>query len=242
MDNFFLQRYPDMAAFAQNQVSIPGKMEVIWQPLYDRLLYPTAGVAGALTFFSQPVGSGQSTEDGTVAGTLKSLADTNMTQQGQLPSPQAFFCTGMEFKVDAGDVSTANTFSTIPPTFYNATGAATVQAGLNDENAIYKSGVVNLTVADKSYFRLAPLGAFPQSAKARADVAAATAGTNAQPNAFGAQFMFIDGEPRYFDPGFGIPTGMNFAVTVSWAALVATAANNARIQCQLKGWLFRAAQ
>lgn len=240
--NSFTQQYPDMADFTRNQVAIQGKLEVVRQPLYDRILYTAAGIAGNMTFFATPQGAGQSTEDGTVAGTTKSLADTNMTQNGQLPAPQAFWCDGIEFNVDAGDVSTANTFSTIPPTFYNATGAATVQAGINDKNAILNSGVVTFSIGQKPYFQLSPLAQFPSQAKLRADLAAATAGTNAQPNAFGAQLMFVDGEPRHFNPGYGIPTGMNFAVTVFWPAMVATAANNARIQCQLKGWLFRAAQ
>jgi len=196
-----------------------------------------------LTFFATPQGAGQSTESGTVAGTTKSAADTNMTQNGQLPAPQAFWIDGIEFSVDPGSTATANTYATIPPTLFNATAAATVQAGINDQNIVLNSGAVSLSIAQKDYFNLSPLAQFPAQSRKRLDMSSGIAGSNAQPAAYGAQFMYIDGEPRTFDPGFGIPTGMNFAVRVFWAALQATPSGfNARIQCQLKGWLFRAAQ
>lgn len=239
--NMFIQKYPDMADFVNNSVGIAGKLEVIRQPLFDRIHYPTAGIVGDMTFFATPQGAGQSTESAAAAGTSKSAADTNMTQNGQLPAPQAFWVDGLEFTVDPGSVSTTNVYTSLVPTFYNTTPASTVQAGVNDQLTILNAGAVSFSIAQKDYFNLSPLDQFPPQARKRIDGSMAISGT--QTSMGGTQFMYIDGEPRFFDPGFGIPTGMNFAVKVRFASLQATPSGfNARIQCQLKGWLFRAAQ
>lgn len=239
--------YPTLEEFAANMAAIQGKLEVIKQPLYDRILYPTAGLAGALTFFANPQGNGQSSESGTAAGTTKGVQDTNMTQNGQLPSPQAFWIDNVQVFADAGSVATANTYVTQVPTLFNATAAATVQAGVNDLNAILNSGALNLNIGQKPYFTLGPLYMFPGQARKRLDSSVAIAGTNAQPAAFGTSLFYADGvagEPvRQINPGIGIPTGMNFNVTLNWAAAVATPSGfNARIAVHLGGWLFRAAQ
>ena len=241
--NIFAMKYPDIFAFANAQVGLAGKLEVIRQPLYDRILYPTAGTAGTFTFFGTPQGNGQSTVSGLAAGAAKTLEDTNMTQNGQLPAPQAFWADGLEFTVDAGSVATANTYVTQVPTVFNLTAAATVQAGVNDQNAIYNAGVASLVIGQKPYFQLGPLDQFPPQSRKRADTSSGVAGTNAQPGIQGLQFMYIDGDARVLEPGLGIPTGMNFALNLSYFAAIATPSGfNARIQAQLKGWLFRAAQ
>lgn len=239
------QNFPDLNSFAANIAAVLGKIEVIKQPLYDRILYPTAGI-GALTFFSTPQGSGQSTESGVGANVAKSLADTNMTQQGQLPSPQAFWVDNIQVIVDPGSVAMANTFTTLSPVIFNATAAATVQAGITDVNTILNSGTLQLTVGQKPYFQLSPLAALPPQYRKRIDASASVTGTNAQPAVYGSQTLFSEGAPmipvRKLDPGIGIPTGMNFSVTMTWPALNATPTNNARIACHMDGWLFRAAQ
>ena len=221
-------------------------VEMIRQPLYDRLFYPTAGIAGSLTFFSGPIGSGQSTESTAVSGSAKTLADTNMTNQGLLPAPQAFWIDSIQIAVDPGSVSTANVFTLIDPTFYNATAAATVGAGLNDKMKIQNSGFVQLTVGTKPYLQLAPILRFPPAVRLRADSAVSLAGTNNQPAGFGTELGYADGVPGMqvftMNPGVGIPTSVNFSLTISWPIAIATAANNARIQVLLDGWLLRAVQ
>lgn len=65
---------------------IAGGRDIITQPLYDTLQYPTAGTSAPLRFFTTPLGAGT-----TLFGTGgKNLSDTNMRQAGQLPSPQTF--------------------------------------------------------------------------------------------------------------------------------------------------------
>ena len=241
------QSYPSISQFVNGQAQLRGAVELIDQPLYDRTLYPTAGVAGALTFFGTAQGSGQSTESGAAAGTTKGLVDTNMTQQGQLPSPQAFWVRDIQVLVDPGSVSTALLFATQPPTFFNATAAATVQAGINDKNAILNSGVLELSVGQKPYLQLGPLSQFPPQMRTRLDMAAGIAGTNAQPAAFGGAVLFSEGlgaNPlRDLDPGVGIGTGVNFAVKLTWPGLIVTASGfNARIAVHLGGWLIRSVQ
>jgi hypothetical protein len=239
------QNYPSLAQFVAGQAQFRGAVELIDQPLYDRILYPTAGVAGSLTFFSTPQGSGQSTESGAAAGTTKGLVDTNMTQQGQLPSPQAFWVRDIQILVDAGSISTASLFATQTPVAFNATAAATVQAGITDKNAILNSGVLNFSVGQKPYLQLGPLSQFPPQARIRVD-AAAMAGTNAQPAAYVTQLLYSDGcqgiPTRTLDPGVGIGTGVNFQVQLTWPGLIATPTNNARVAVHLGGWLIRSVQ
>jgi hypothetical protein len=61
--------------------------DVIAEPRYDTVTLPTAGI-GTLTFFSVPIGQGQSAYG--AAGVAKTAADTNMELAGQLPNPYAF--------------------------------------------------------------------------------------------------------------------------------------------------------
>ncbi len=63
---------------------IPGLLERIQQPLYDRNTVATSGT-GQLNYFQVPLG-------GTVAGsaTPKTQVDTNMDQGGSLPYPKNF--------------------------------------------------------------------------------------------------------------------------------------------------------
>jgi hypothetical protein len=63
---------------------IPGLLERIQQPLYDRNTVATSGT-GQLNYFQVPLG-------GTIAGSLlpKTQVDTNMDQGGSLPYPKNF--------------------------------------------------------------------------------------------------------------------------------------------------------
>lgn len=244
-----VQNAPSLEQFVKGFVvaNKGASAELLDQPLYDRIVYPTAGVAGNLSFFTTPIGSGQSSESGAAANTAKSIVDTNMTQQGQLPAPQAFWVKNVQVDVDPGSVNTATLFATQPPTFFNATAAATVQAGANDKNAILNSGALLLSVGTKPYLQGASLKRFPPITRLRADTSTGLAGTNAQPGAMGLQYVYADcADPSgvaALDPGFSIPTSMNFVCNLFWPAAIATASGfNARIRVELGGWLIRAIQ
>lgn len=233
-------KYPTLQDFASKQVGLSGKIEIIWQPIFDWNIYPTAGVAQILAF-QNPQGQGQSAQP-IAAASSKTGADTNLTQPGQLPAPQAFWLDGFEVQVDAGSVSTANLFAIQSPNQFNATAAVTVQSGEIDVNSILSSGVFSFTIMQKEYYREGPLYRIPPRTNLRLDAAVGTAGTNAQPNQVGKAKMRAEGMCVRLDPGLGISTSANFQAQLTWPALVPTAANNARIGTFLNGWLFRAAQ
>ena len=230
--------YPTLETFAANQVGRLGKMEILWQPLWDSMLYPTAGVLNLL-FFQTPQGQGQSAQP-IAAAAVKSAQDTNMTQPGQLAAPQAFWVDGIECQVQAGSVSTANLFASPATTVFAAANAATVQTGENDESLILSSGMLSLTIMQKEYYREAPLFRFPPRSVMRLDGNQST--TSATAGIVSKNKLWNAGKPVKLDPGFGIATSANFQVALTWPAVVATAANNARIVVYLPGWLFRAAQ
>ncbi len=234
------QAYPTLEQFAAHIAAVLGKIEVIEQPLYDRLIYPTAGPA-ALQFFTVPQGGGQSSESGNAAGVAKTFADTNMTQNGQLPAPQAFWVDNVQVHVDAGSVATANTYVTQAPTGFNAVAAATVQAGENDVNIVLNSGLLVMTVGQKPYLRGAPLYGFPPQVHKRLDIGVAN--NSATTSEVVKASMYSEGKLRTLDPGIGLATGFNFDVTLAWSAANATPSGfNARVAVWLGGWLFRAAQ
>lgn len=233
------QSYPTLSQFAAHIAAVLGKIEVIEQPIYDRIVYPTAGIA-ALQFFTVPKGAGFTSESGAVAS-AKTIADTNMTQNGQLPAPQAFWIDNIQVFVDPGSDATANEYATALPTVFAAAAAATVQTGENDCNAILNSGVLTLTVGQKPYFVGAPLYTFPPQAGKR--INAALAHNSATVGVVSKALLFSEGKLRTLDPGIGLATGFNFDVTIQWPVLQVTPSGfNARIGVWLGGWLFRAAQ
>jgi hypothetical protein len=233
-----ISKYPTLQDFARNQVGIAGKLEIYWQPIFDWNIYPTAGL-NQMLIFQNPQGSGFSAQP-IGAAAPKTNADTNLSQAGLLPAPQAFWVDGWEIQVDAGSVATANLFAVQTPNQFNAVAAAAVQSGEVDVNSILSSGVFSFTIMQKEYYREGPLYRLPPRANLRIDSAIAT--TSATTAQVGKAKMRAQGNPVRIDPGLGISTTSNFQAQITWPALVATAANNARIGCFMNGWLFRAAQ
>lgn len=234
------QQYPTLEQFAANVAAVIGKIEVIEQELYDRIIYPTAGLA-VMSFFQVPKGAGFSSES-QAAATAKTLADTNMTQNGQLPAPQAFWVDNIQVEVDPGSVSTANLYTTRPT--MELTGAAAAIAtngGILDKNLILNSGLLTFSIGPKPYYNNGPLSTFPPRSQKRIDTALTMVGVGSGLTV--NNNMWVAGDVRTLDPGLGIPTGMNFGVDITWQALQATPSGfNARVKCSLGGWLFRAAQ
>lgn len=61
--------------------------EDLWQPLYDRERYPTAGTAGSISFFKiAKGGTATLNRGGTVAAISKTWRDTNMETSGVMPA------------------------------------------------------------------------------------------------------------------------------------------------------------
>jgi len=234
-----LSKYPTLTDFARNQVGINGKVEIYWQPLFDWNLYPTAGTAQILVF-QNPQGQGQSAQP-IAAAAPKTNADTNLTQPGQLPAPQAFWIDGFEIQVDAGSVATANLFAIQTPNAFAAVAAAAVQSGEVDVNSILSSGVFSFSVMQKEYYREGPLYRIPPRVNLRLD--SSLASNSATTAEVSKAKLRAEGNPVRIDPGLGIATSANFQAQMTWPALVATTSGfNARIGVFMNGWLFRAAQ
>jgi hypothetical protein len=214
-------------------------LEGIRQSLYDNALYPTAGLVQFL-FFSQAKGSGLTTAVGAVAGTPKTIADTNLDVGGQLPAGKGFCVTSIEVPFYAGSVSTANTYTLAAPAGYLAQAAATVVAQANDINSFYQSGSLQLYIASKVCLEEAPLMRFPPKCALNLEAAISQAGTNATNAALWALSVKAAGRPYMVEPPIYFEPSVNFNVSINYPAVVATPSGfNARVGVILDGYMYR---
>lgn len=234
------QAIPSLAQVKSYSTTGSG-LEGVRQSLYDHLLYATAGQT-QFNFFSQQRGSGFTTALGGVAGTPKSIADTNLDVQGMLPSGKAFCATSVEVTFYAGSVSTANTYTPASPVLFNSTAAAAVAAAVADVNSFYQSGSLQFYIATKVVLEEAPLMRFPPKCFLNLDAAIALAGTNGQPEAFGVASVKASGRPYMLEPPIYIEPNVNFVCALNFPAAVATPSGfNARVGVILDGYLYRLA-
>lgn len=214
-------------------------MEIIYQPLYDTALYPTAGQT-VLPFFATPRAQGLSAQPGN-ANAVKDINDTNMVLAGQLQRGQAFFIDNVGIDFQPGAVSTANTFTIQIPSAFAAANAAAVQAGAHDVNAFYTAGGLSLVIGTKPYLNDAPLLKFPPPFRFELDVAlsstSATAGENVK------EKLKAGGMLYRINPGLSITDGQAFSVNLTWPVAVATPSGfNGSAKVMLGGWLARPVQ
>lgn len=238
-----MERDYSLADLDRYDVNAPGAVEKVRQRLFDFQIYPTAGTT-QMTFFAQPKGQGNSSSPGN-AGNVKTYADTNMELAGQLPSPQAFIAESIEIVTFAGSSTAANTFATVTPMEFSTTAAATVDASINDVNAIGVAGWLDLYIGSKTYLRDAPLGAFPPKTFLALDAAVALQGNGQTVTSTMATIANAkwSGRPYYLDPPITLRATQNFNITLNWPVAVATPSGfNARIGVILDGVLFRKAQ
>jgi hypothetical protein len=229
---------PTAADFNSRRVTNPGQSEIIRQRLYDYQLYAYAGTT-QLSFFQQAVGSGLTSAVSSTVGAVKTLWDTNMTLPGSLASGSAYMVESIEVVFFPGSVQTANTYTPIGMSVFNATAAAAVNAALNDNNTFYQSGLLEFNILSKNYLRETPLLAFPPKANFALDAAissnSATTALNSLAQARAA------GRPYYIDPAISIQPAVNFEVVLKWPAATALAFN-ARVGVILDGYFMRASQ
>jgi hypothetical protein len=229
---------PTAADFNARRVTNPGQSEIIRQRLYDYQLYAYAGTT-QLSFFQQPVGSGLTSAIGSTVGAVKTLWDTNMTLGGTLPSGQAYMVESIEVVMFPGSVQTANTYTPIGMSTFNATAAASVAGALNDVNTFYQSGMLEFNILSKNYLRETPTLAFPPKANFALDAAVASnSATTAEVALAQARAA---GRPYYIDPSISLQPAVNFEVVIKWPAAVALAFN-ARVGVILDGYFMRASQ
>lgn len=219
---------PDLATFQKYGVNVVGVTDVIWQPLYDHLAYPAAGVS-SLEFFQ--VQRGQGTTTAPNATGVKTLSDTNMTLAGQLPQPQSHLTLGVSFRFYPG----------VAP---GEGGVTNANAGrfVNDVWNVFRSGSVQFIVGEKPRIQEAPLGKFGSNVSLGGFSSMADQTTAAASSFSQVDYAYIR-SPIYRIAASAIPWGQNFKVVVDFPALVTLpSAAAARIGCDLHGWLARAAQ
>lgn len=127
----------------------PGQMEAVNDDLYDSATYALAGTTTSYTFFQSIVG--------------KTLADTNMTLNGQLPAGLTFEVRAIEIFMFPGVNPSAA--ATVPTT----TGG--VNNFINDVYTLCKAGYLQFNILAKPYLVQAPIGRFPPSQKLTVEAA-----------------------------------------------------------------------
>jgi len=233
-----MQQMPTAADFNSRRVTNPGQSEIIRQRLYDYQLYPNAGTT-QLSFFQQAVGSGLTTAVGSTVGAVKTLWDTNMTLPGSLASGSAYYVESIELVFFPASATTADTYTPIGMSVFNATASAAVNAALNDTNTFYQSVLLEFNILSKNYLRETPLLAFPPKANFALDAAVASnSATTAEVALAQARAA---GRPYYIDPAISIQPAVNFEVVCKWPSAVSLTFN-ARVGCILDGYFMRASQ
>ena len=212
-------KMPDLVALSNYNVNRRDEGEGFWQPLYDYQTYALAGQT-SLRFFAIPRGQGG-----------KTLADTNMSSAGVLPTPIQELVTGIQIVLYPG----------INP---GRTGDfANTGDYWNDIKAVAESGFLEFTIGSKVYCTDAPLNAFPPAfrlsgAAALADATTAAAALHSQ-----IDYASFAGPTYAINPGIRLISNQNFDVTLSWPTAVALPSGvDARIGVRLLGWQYRLSQ
>jgi hypothetical protein len=214
----------------QAHVTQLSNQDIIWAPLFDANSY--VGTTGhlQLTFFLSPIGTGATSAPG--AAGPKTIADTNMTAQGQLTQGNDFFMVGQEVVFYPGENP----------------GSVEVSASLgefiNDTYVFSKSGTLTLQIgSNRQYIQDGPMAMFPPLTRLSvASALASIAGITGTQNVAEVTYAAMGGSPYNITPVY-ITATLGFNETFSWPALVPLpSGNNARIFSRLDGWLIRNSQ
>lgn len=222
------RQVPSKDTFARYGINVDQVDDISWQPLYDYNVYAAAGQA-SLNFFQQQSGAGTTSHPGSSG--VKTVADTNMTIAGMLPSPQKFLVVAIGIDMIPGSVPGAGAVA-------NTTGGR----NWTDVNAVARSGSLIFTVGQKQVLLEAPLGKFPcqhgltgSAAMSDQTTAAATLFSQVDYARFGGNVYSI--------VPVAIPSAQNFQVTLTWPNVVALPSTVAgRIGVNLFGYLLKKAQ
>lgn len=204
-----------VGALSKFGVNISGAVEEVSWTLYDYLTYAAAGQT-ELRFFQTPNGQG-----------TKTLADTNMTLAGQIPSGQNFLVMAIALDFYGGENPERNT------------AAADVGDYLNDNWVVSKGGYLEFQIGSKLYKQEGPLGAFPTPYRLAGQGAAAS---TVAATSYVQDYAAMSGQLHAIIPTL-ITSNQNFSVSLKWPTAVALTSGSAgRIGARLIGRLFRNAQ
>lgn len=210
---------PHIDALQEYNVNRAGQPEVIWQPLYDYLVYPMAGATN-FTFFQRAVGS--------AAGVT--YADTNMSIPGMLPRPQEFLITGIQIYFKPGNaVSRA------------ALAVAVVPENINDINDIvFGNSFMKLFIGAKDYLIDAPIAKFPPVFGIAGLSAYMGQTTTADVNGRFTDYGKSAGRYYSITP-VKVPANQNFNVSIQFPTAIAASVSGT-IGVILDGFLYRLSQ
>lgn len=229
-----------MNTLLENRVINPLVTEVTRQAAYDYALYPAAGQT-SFSFFQNPIGQGVTSAVGATVGGVKTYADTNMTNAGMFPKPQAMVVESLEVSFEPGSSAAASTFVPADVSVFAAANAAAVLASLNDVNTIRQSGWLEWFIGTKTYLWEAPIGRFP--AKVGMELKAAIATTSATAGEVAAAYAQHSGKIYMVSPEITLDSLVNFSVNLKFPNAVATpSGKNGRIGVILDGVLYRNGQ
>lgn len=204
--------------FSNNRVNLPDTIETIWEPLYDSVTYPAAG-ATSLTFFQEQIGK---------AG--KTLKDTNMDLDGQLPKGKAFLVTGIQLAFYSGldsDMAHDGDFPLDP----NVT---------SDVRTFTENGHLIFRIQSKDYLRQAPLGKFPPVE--RLTVSSSLGGDNPAGDTKLTSIEYAAPCGREFSiNGVLLESNQNFSIELRDLPALPSA-QDGKIVCTLNGFIARNAQ
>lgn len=215
-------------------VGVAGQQDVIWNPLYDSIAYPSAGQL-LFSFFANPQGQGTSSTPGAGA-VAKSIYDTNLQIGNQLTAGNEFYQIGSESLFYPGISNASGTPGILPG---RSNVPTTVGTFVNDIYAVGAGGVKTLTVGtDRKYIQDGPLSIFPPATRLALAAAIAggttTAGNEIAYAAWSGETYTI--VPIYFQ------SNQNWTLTVQFAALIPLPSGVVgRLMERMRGYLVRQA-
>ena len=232
---------PTAAQLQQYIVGVAGQQDVIWDPLYDAIAYPSAGSLN-FSFYSNPIGQGTSSAPG--AGAVpKTIFDTNLTIGNQLTSGNAFLAVGSEnlFFPGVNNSTTPTVAFAVEPGRSNV--PTTIGIFVNDVYNVGNGGNKILAIGtDRPYITDGPLNMFPPATRLAMAVAIANEGSTTGAGA-GSEISYAawSGEIYNIAPIF-IQPNQSFTMVVTFAALIPTPSLQiGRLMDRLRGYLIRQA-
>ncbi len=184
----------DPGQFAKYRTQMRESPEDIWQPIYDRKNYPAAG-AFELVYFSIPVGGSDTLiRAGTAASVTKTRRDTNLEQQGVIPTKA--------FKIHGFSLCFIPVQQAVSATALGGTGST--GSILDDMMRLAYGGFMEFRIVDKPYLYL-PLHKIPGTGVFRGTGFAAATGAMVAESAGGPgtgapRDIYWIGIPLVLDP------------------------------------------
>jgi hypothetical protein len=228
---------PSAAQLTSYTVGVSGTQDVIWDPLYDSIAYPSAGSL-QFSFYSNPIGQGTSSAPGAGA-VAKTIYDTNLTIGNQLTSGNAFLMVGTEnfFFPGVNNSTTPTVAFAVEPGRTNV--PTTVGIFVNDIYNVGAGGNKTMQVGtERQYITDGPLTIFPPATRLAVSCALAGGTTTIGNEIAYAQWS---GELYSIVPIF-IQSNQNWTMVVTFAALIPTPSLQiGRIVDRMRGYLIRQA-